>query len=322
MADAPVATIEPTGTMEDAIAILNAPNDAPAPAEPAAPTPTPEAPAAPADAPPPPVGDPTDKLLADLEARRAARQQRQPQVDPTIAQLQRELAELKALQAQSQPGTADFAALVREHGEVEALRKVGIDPIAYFNGFRERAKQVDPRISATERAALEAQAKAAELEKRLNETQQSYEQREAARHQYETERAYMRTVSDPELGLSDLAKLTHAELMDFTAKAMEDLKTTKGYTRIDFEEMTDRELAAATQKYFRGYISRFTGNAGATNDPKTVPATDGAKTTPAKTPVSLTNDLASQFTGGRKLEDLNDRESWSAAMSVLNSGAE
>jgi len=306
--------------MEDAIAILNAPDDAPAPAEPATPTPTPEAPAAPADAPPAPVGDPTDKLLADLEARRAARQQRQPQTDPHVSALQAKIDALEARLAAPQQ-QQDFRSLITQYGEVEALRKIGVDPGEFFHGFREIAKK-EPPVAAAERAIAEERAKREELQKRIDEREQTFEQREAARQQYETERAYMRTVADPELGLSDLAKLTHAELMDFTAKAMEDLKTSKGYTRIDFEEMTDRELAAATQKYFRGYISRFTGDAGATTDPKTVPATDGAKTTPAKTPVSLTNDLASQFTGGRKLEDLNDRESWSAAMSVLNSGAE
>lgn len=309
--------------MEDAIAILNAPDDAPAPAEPAAPAPTPEAPAAPADAPPAPVADPNDKLLADLEARRLARQQKTPAVDPTVAQLQAQVAALQAkLESQPAPSKPDLQALIAEHGEVEGLRRYGIDPLQFFNGFRERAKQQNPALSKAEQDAAAARAATEALQQKYEADQRTATEREQLWYQAQTERAYHGVIESPELGLVLLPKMTPEERMDETRKAAQDLRRTRGYTEADFNEMTDGELARLTEMYVSAKIRRLTGDASATTTPKTVPATDGAKTTPAKTPVSLTNDLASQFTGGRKLEDLNDRESWSAAMSVLNSGAE
>lgn len=295
---------------------------APAPAEAPAPTPTEapsEAPAAPAPAPtteaaPAPV-DEGAKLLADLEARRAARQQKQPQVDPTVAQLQAELAELKA--KLSQPaGKPDLQALIAQHGEVEGLRQYGIDPLAFFDGFRKRAQQQNPALSKAEQDAAAAKAAAEALQSKYDADRKADLEHREASSKHAMEQGYLSLLKHPEAKFDVLHRMEPSEALEATYKTIEWLDR-EGYDR---SELNDYQLAKLVDKRERDRIGRLTGNVpGAKSEPTTVPATDGAKTKPEE-PASLTNDLASQSTGTRSLDDLSTKERFRLAVQRLQQG--
>lgn len=316
---------------EAAVAMLNS-----APAEPAPSTPVPDAPTTPADAPtsdtptptpaapeapapeaPTPAVDADAQLLADLEARRAARQQKAPPpVDPTVAKLQQDLAEVKALLAK--PQTLDLKALIAEHGPVEGMRLYGLDPVDFFDQFRKAAKERDPAIAAAQRAAEAAEAKANDIATKYETAEQTRARREQEWADHQSEQRYHAVIESKDLGLKYLPKLTPDERMEATRKTAARLVKEERYTVDDFNEMTDGELARLTERDYARHISRFTGtDPGATTTTTTVPATDGAKTKP---PASLTNDLAAQSTGGRSLDDLSDKERMNLAVRNLQQG--
>ncbi len=316
---------------EAAVQMLNS-----APAEPApSPAPTPDAPTPPADAPPPvtppapdapaapekpapaaapPAEDADAKLLADLEARRVARAAKQTQQPDVVAQLQRELAELKAKIAEPR-GTPDLRALIAEHGEVEGLRRYGIDPLEFFDGFRKQAKAKDPTLTAAQQEAAAAKAATDALQKRYDDDQRTQQERQAAWSKQQSEAAYLRVTEDAGLGLQFLPKMDPAERISRTYAEINKLAA-QGH---DLDAMTDGELARFVDMQVRAEIRRLTGtDPGATRTPPTVPATDGATTKPP--PASLTNDLASQSTGGRSLDDMSDKERMHLAVARLQQG--
>lgn len=316
------------GSFDAAVALLSGPDEAPAPSDPTpeapAPAPTPETPPTgdpPAEAPPTPEPDPADKLFADLEARRQARAAKPPTVDPVVAQLQAQVAELRGLLGAQQSGKPDLQALIAQHGEVEGLRQYGIDPLQFFDGFRKRAQQNNPQLSKAEQDAAAARAAAEALQKKYDDDRKADQERSQSASKHAMEMQYLQIVKHPEAKFEVLHRMEPDEAIAATYKTMEWLDA-EGYDRSD---LTDYQLATLVDRRERDRIRRLTGSdaPGASKTTTTVPTTDGAKTTPAaKAPVSLTNDLASQFTGGRKLEDLNDRESFAIAERILQSGAD
>jgi hypothetical protein len=305
------------GSLDAAVAILSgdggeapateapaeaAPTPAPAPAEPA---PT-EAPAEPAAAP-----DEEAQLLADLEARKQARQAKSTPTE--VAALKSEVAELRALLGKpNAQQTADFKALVAQHGEVEALRQIGIDPLAFFGGFREKAKDLERAKAMT--AAERALAEAAEAKKTASDYIAEQQKREQAAARAQMERDYLALTEAPDAGLQFLPKMSAQERLRRTYAMIDRLSNEVD----DVSQFTDRQLAKLVDMEVRDEIRRLTGTDPGVTTPKPVPVTDGAKK-PAP-PASLTNDLASQYTGGRKLEELTDRESFELAKRLLETG--
>jgi hypothetical protein len=299
----------------EAPAVTPAPVPTPAPTPEAAPTEaTPEAPAA---APTPaPVEDAEAKLRADLEARRVQRQQRQPQVDPAVAAMQAKIAELES--KLTTPQQANLQALIAEHGEVEALRKVGIDPLQFFDGFRKRAQQQNPAISQAERTAIEAKQTAEQLQKRFDEQQAAEQQRQRQEAMSATEKLYLETTNTPEwepdpgLKLEYIHKLPAAQRLDWTHKTMAHWRDGEG---VDISHLTDRQLAKLTDMFFRDQVaSHLTGTDAGSKPPTTVPVNDGAKTK-QQPAASLTNAVASQVSGRER--PMTDEELFAASVRVL-----
>lgn len=297
--------------------MLSAPEAPTAPVEPAT-APTPDVPTdAPATEPAPveapvPVVDEEKALLADLEARRQARQQKQfVQPNSEVAELKAQLLELKQqLSTQSQP--KDLRALIAEHGEVEGLRRYGIDPLQFFDGFKKHAKGVDPNVGKALELATEAKAKADAIEKARGEETQTNDQRARIEAVRQTERAFLRVTEDPATGLQFLGKMEpHARIARTYAK-IEALQN-DGY---DTDHLSDHQLAKLVDADIRAEIQRLTGTDPGVTTTTTVPATDGAKkpATPA-----LTNDLASQSTGKERI--LTERERHLLAVRMLETGA-
>lgn len=320
------------GSFDAAVALLSGPDEAPAPSEPTpeapapapTPAPTPETPPTgdpPVEAPPTPEPDPADKLFADLEARRQARAAKPPTVDPVVAQLQAQVAKLEGLLGAQQSGKPDLQALIAQHGEVEGLRQYGIDPLQFFDGFRKRAQQNNPQLSKAEQDAAAARAAAEALQKKYDDDRKADQEHQEAAAMSAKESNYLQLLKHPEAKFDVLHKMDADEQLEATYKTIRWLDQ----QQYDRSDMSDYQLALIVDRRERDRIRRLTGSdaPGASKTTTTVPTTDGAKTTPAaKAPVSLTNDLASQFTGGRKLEDLNDRESFAIAERILQSGAD
>ncbi len=293
------------------------PAPAPVPEQPAAPTTTPAEPTSvppqepPKTEPPPTPDDGEAKLRADLEARRQQRQQRAPQVDVTTLQAKIEQLEQR-LQGQPQ-AQANLQALIAQHGEVEALRMVGIDPLQFFDGFKKHAQRTNPQITAAERAALEAKAEAEALRKRLDE--RDAHEKQASQHHQQTaiERLYLESTKsaewadDPALKLEYLHKMEPHERLRATHAEMERLAN-EGY---DIQHLTDRQLAKLVDMTIRDQIRRLTGNDAGSTTQTTAPATDGQKPTQA-TPAALTNAVAAEASGRERL--LTEDERFAAAV--------
>lgn len=297
-----------------AVAAITGPDPEPtdAPTEPAS-APTPDAPApaaepAPVEA-PTPVVDEEKALLADLEARRQARQARQPQQPSSeVAELK---AQLQALQAKfEQP--KDLRQLIAQHGEVEGLRQYGIDPLEFFAGFRKIAKEKNPEIFEYKRTAEEAKAKAEALEQR----EQARQQHEAERQRIDavraSERAFLAVTDDPATKLEWLPKMEPAARLQRTYAKIDALQR-EGY---DTDALTDHQLAKLVDMDVRDEIRRLTGTDPGAAPPTNVPKTDGATAKP--TPASLTNDLASQSTGGMRHGSEEERRA--AAIRIIEQG--
>lgn len=309
---------------EAAVAMLNAappdvPADAPAPDAPTTPAeaPAPDVPAtptteAPAEA-PVPVVDEDAALLADLEARKAARLAKAPPSNE-VAELRAQLQALQARLEQPAQSTPDLRTLVSQKGHIEALRAVGIDPLEFFGGFTREAKANNPELLTYKRTAEEAKAKAEAAEKALQEREQRERQQAEARHQQETVAAYMRAVDAPDSGLKFLPKMDANERLDETFKTIAWLDE-QGYDR---EHITDGQLAKLVDRRISERIARLAGTEPSVPPtPKTVPATDGAKT-PATPPASLTNDLAAQSTGRER--PMTEKERLAAATRIMQTG--
>jgi hypothetical protein len=316
-----------------AVALLNtggseapapAPSPAPAPAEAPAPAPTEapsDAPAAPAPTEPAPAAapavEPVDegaKLLADLEARRAARQSKQPPSE--AAELRAQLAELQAKLNAPKSEAPDLKSLIREHGEVEGLRRYGIDPLEFFDGFRKRAQAQNPQLSKAEQDAAAARAAAEALQSKYEADRKADLESRETSQKHAMESQYLQLLKHPEAKFDVLHRMDASEALEATYKTIEWLDR-EGYDR---SEINDYQLAKLVDKRERDRISRLTGNVpGAKTEPTTVPVTDGAKTKP-ETPASLTNDLASQSTGTRSLDELSDKERFRLAVQRLQQG--
>lgn len=306
-AEAPAPASSPTPAPAE-------PSSAPAPSEaPAEPAPA----AAPATEPAPapePVVDEGAKLLADLEARRAARQQKQPASDTQA--LLAKIAELEAKVNAPKSESPDLKALIAEHGEVEGLRRYGIDPLAFFDGFRKRAQQQNPALSKAEQDAAAARAAAEALQSKYDADRKADAERHEAATKHSMELQYLQLLKHPEAKFDVLHRMEPGEALEATYKTIEWLDR-EGYDR---SELNDYQLAKLVDKRERDRIGRLTGNVpGAKPEPTTVPATDGAKTKP-ETPASLTNDLASQSTGTRSLDELSDKERFRLAVQRLQQG--
>jgi hypothetical protein len=293
------------------------------PAE-AAPTeaPTPEAPAAaePAKAEPPPTeAPPVDEeaqLIADLEARKQARAAKQaPAPSNEVAELR---AQLQALQAKLEaPQQApDLRALIREHGEVEALRRYGLDPLEFFDGFKKHAKTTNPELHQYKSAAEKAAAEAAAARKAVEDHQRTAAEREQAQAKASMEREFLALTEQADMGLQFLGKMDPSERLRRTYAKIERLRDEIGPEEV--QRLSDRQLAKLVDMDIRDEIRRLTGTDPGATTAKTVPATDGAKPKPAIPPASLTNDLASQSTGGARLG--TDEERRAAAIKILEQG--
>lgn len=291
------------------------PAPAPSPAPEAPAEPAPETPAAPAATPAPALEDAEAKLRADLEARRVQRQQRQQQVDPNVAAMQ---AKIEALEARlTAPQQANLQALIAEHGELEALRKLGVDPLQFFDGFRKHA-QKEPAVSKAERTAAEAKQIAEANQKRLDEQQAAEQQRQQREQMSAVEKLYLESTSapeweaDPGLKLEHLHKLPAQQRLEWTHKTIAHWRDGEG---VDISHLTDRQLAKLTDMHFRDEVARhLTGTEAGSTTPQTMPTTDGAKTK-QQPAASLTNAVASQVSGRER--PMTDEELFAASVRVL-----
>lgn len=282
-----------------------------APAEPAA---TPAVPVPTEVAPPAAPADDVSELWAKLEARKAERAAKQGAAPDVVSQLQ---AKIDALEAKlSHPPIhvpQDFPALVRQHGEVEAMRMVGIDPLEFFGRFKQVAK--DPAAIQRQQNELEHANRMKELAEQQAKLGKTLEQREAddrAKADREMWNSYVRMVETPESGTPLLAKLPVLERVERTQKKIGWLQS-NGYP---LDEIDDTQLAKLVEKDLRSLKDLLAGtDAGATTTTH-VPATDGAR--PPTSSATLSNDLASQTTGGERL--LSEKERTAQAIAVLQRG--
>lgn len=305
--EAAVAMIAAGEPAEEAPTEAPAPEPAPKPAEPAKPEPTPtEAPAL----------DEEAQLIADLEARKQARAAKQaPAPTNEVAELR---AQLQALQAKLEaPQQApDLRALIREHGEVEALRRYGLDPLEFFDGFKKHAKTTNPELHQYKTAAEKAAAEAAAARKAVEDHQRTTAERDQASAKAAMEKAFIDLTEQADVGLQFLGKKPPAERLRLTYAKLDQLRDEIGPEEV--QRLSDRQLAKLVDMDIRDEIRRLTGTDPGATTAKTVPATDGAKPKPAIPPASLTNDLASQSTGGARLG--TDEERRAAAIKILEQG--
>lgn len=283
-----------------------APTPAPAPAA------APDQPAAPAPPPAAPAADDTADLIKQLETRKAERLARRPSTDTSA--LDAKIANLEATIArlEQHPSHPNFAQLVREHGEVEALRMVGIDPLEYFNRFKEVAK--DPSVvrrKAQEKAEAE---RIAALEKKYEDLGKSQKERDEADREASLRaqwNEYTRMVEKPESGTPLLAKLDPAERVRRTQDKIQWLHAND----YDVSQIDDRSLAKLVEADMRRLRDLLAGTE-ASATMQHAPATDGVTTTTPTSATTLSNDLASQSTGRTK--PLSEKERFAAAVSIMN----
>lgn len=279
---------------------------------PAAPseTPTTETPAAPpAPAPEPaPEAAPDDvaELISTLEARAAARAQKQ---QPDTAALLAKIESLEARLAQPPaPVHHDFAALVREHGHVKALEIVGLDPLEYFDKFKQVAR--DPAALDRARAQRAEADRLAKLEEQLGQQGKTLEQwqaDQAAKAEAAQWNAYvsMAGTVDP-----ILAKIPKQEIVERTQRKIAQLHEQYGAEAA--AQVSDVQLAKLVAKDYRSLRDLLAGiDPGAVPTPQ-VPAIDGARQPATAT---LSNDLASQASG--QTRPLNEEERVDAAIRLL-----
>lgn len=306
-----------------AVAMLSgaeAPAESPAPSEAPAPAPTTPAEAPAPDAPPPETPAPApqeseeQKLLADLEARKQARLAKPSDTSSEIAQLR---AELQALKSQTpQPTGADIAKLIAEHGEIEGLRKAGIDPLQFWEGFRKKALTNDPKLGSLEQQIKQLADENKALRERYETDTKTGQERAQQEHAAQLQRAYLRTIDDPTTGLKHLPHLDAVERMEETERVFS-WATRNEY---DISHFTDAQLAKLVDSRIAERIARAGGtDAAAQKTTPNVPVTDGAKPS-GTSPTSLTNDLASQSTGRDRV--MSDMELRQAAIRVLEQGVQ
>ena len=295
-------------TIDAAVAAANAhaATEPSAPVAPvASPTPTPtETPA--------PAPDDASDLLAKLEARKAERlartQTQTPQpthLDNKVAVLEAEIARLSRA-----PSAPDFPTLVRQHGHVEAMRMVGMDPLEYFHEFKEQAK--DPTLFQRKQSAAAEQERLAKIERDFA----TYTKSEALRREQDEATAtsqqwgdFVRMTSDPKAGTPLLAKLEPEERMKRTQAKIAWLQAND----YDVDQIDDFSLAKIVEADMRKLRDLLAGT-DASVSPTAIPPTDGATTTPA-TATTLSNDLASQSTG--RTQPMNEKQRLAAAISVM-----
>jgi len=315
-----------------AVALLSAPeapSSAPAPApasEPApapagepAPAPTETAPAgepAPAAAPAPagepaPAPDDTADLMQKLEARRAQRLERQaaPAADPVarIAQLEQEISALK--QAPQRAAPTDFVALAREHGEVEALRRVGIDPLEFYNRFKEVARDTSGGVLERRRAAEAEAERLAKLEADvggvrtlLTEEQTRRQQVQQAAEAQAAWETYAGIVTREETKTPLLARLPTSKQQEHTQAKIAWLQR----NNYDVDLVDDVSLARLVEKDLRDMRERLlAGTDAAPSSTKPPAATDKPNAQQGST--TLSNDVAATATGKRKPMTADER---------------
>lgn len=309
MAAEAAAAPAPAPTPEPSTESAPASTDAPAAPDAAAPAPTPAA--------APVVADETAELIAKLDARKAERSAKQ--TPDATARLEAKIAELEARLAQTPPAPShpDFAALVRQHGEVEALRLVGIEPLEHFERFKVIAKDKE---AFARRQAQQAEAdRIAKLEEAQAKLGKTWEEQQAARAQAEEQAMwanYMRMTEAPESGTPLLAKLPPSERYERTQRKIASL--TEQFGAEAMQEISDAQLAKLVEKDIRSLRDLLAGtDPGATTTH--VPATDGARTQPSASPASLTNADAAQTTGNSSRR-MTDKERLAAAIKVVEEG--
>lgn len=300
-------------SQDAAIALLRgASAEVPAtPAETAAPE-TPAAAPAPTPAPTPEAAPADDvaELISALEARAAQRASKQ-QPD-AVAQLQAKIDALEARLAQpTAPAHPDFAALVREHGHVKAMEIVGLDPLEYFDKFKQVAR--DPAALDRARAQRAEADRLAKLEEQLGQQGKTLEQwkaEQAAKAEAAQWNAYVSMVADPSTGTPLLAKLPPADRVERTQRKIAQIHEQYGAEAA--AQISDVQLAKLVERDIRSLRDLLAGiDPSATPTPQ-VPATDGARQPATAT---LSNDLASQASG--QTRPLSEEERVDAAIKLL-----
>lgn len=271
-----------------------------APPEPAAPAPTAE-----------PAKDDVAELFAKLEARKAERAAKQGAAPDVVAQLQSQIAALEARLAQPPAHVPqDFPALVRQHGEVEAMRMVGIDPLEFFSRFKTVAK--DPDSIRRQQAELEHANKLKEIGEAQAKQSQTLEQWQA-QQKAEADRvawnSYIRMVESPDTGTPLLAKLPVMERVERTQRKIAQLHEQYGEAAAD---VSDVDIARLVEKDIRSLRDLLAGTEASVKPPQ-VPTTDGAKQ--PQIAASLTNDVASQSTGSERV--LSEKERVAQAVKIM-----
>jgi len=307
MSDSAAAAESPvtTSTQDQAVALLRGANADPpvAPSEPTETPAAPPAPEAPAEAPAP---DDVAELITQLEARAAQRAAKQ---QPDTAAL---LAKIDALEARLAQPTApvhhDFAALVREHGHVKALEIVGLDPLEYFDKFKQVAR--DPAALDRARAQRAEADRLAKLEEQLGKQGKTIEEwhaAEAAKAEAAQWSAYVSMVGtvDP-----ILAKLPRNDIVAATQRKIAQIHEQYGPEAAG--QITDAQLAKLVAKDYRSLRDLLAGIEPSAVPTPQVPAIDGARQPATAT---LSNDLASQASGQTRV--LNEEERTEAAIALL-----
>lgn len=299
-------------TQDAAVALLRGANAA----EPVAPaeTPTEAKPEGATEAPPtapavPPVVPPDDDaaLLAELEARKAARVQRA--APDVVAQLQAKIDALEARLAQPPAHVPqDFPALVRQYGEVEAMRMVGIDPMEYFARFKTVAK--DPSVLERQRAQQAEAERVQKLEQALEAQGKTLDQWKAEQQQREQAAQWSSYIDLARAADPILAKLPQQEIVNATHRKMAEIDAQYGVEVR--QSLTDAQLAKLIAKDYRSLRDLLAGiDPGVSTTPQ-VPANDGARQPATAT---LSNDLASQASG--QTRPLNEEERVEEAIKLL-----
>lgn len=290
--------------LQAAIDVVNAANAEPGGSTdaPATETTTTEAPATPAatEAAPKteaaPAVDETADLMAKLEARKAERVAKKQQGGSEVAELRAQLAALESKLSQAPAPTQDFAALVREHGHVEAVRRMGFDPLEFFDGFKNHAR--DPAAIKRQAEARAEAERLAKLEEKVEGIGKTREQ-QIAEAQVEADRQawrnYVGMVDKAETGTPLLAKLPPEERIEETQRAISWLQRND----YDLDAIDDLGLAKITEQRLRKRQDLLAGTDASANATRTPAATDGAPktTSPNTSATTLSNDLASQSTG-------------------------
>lgn len=302
--------------MEAALAALDeAPAEAPAEqSEPAATDPAPtspppepqsEPPKDPQPAAPTPVDDEDTKLLAELEARAQRRQARQEQ-ETAVQEAARLRAENEQLRQQQSVRPADRAVEFMQNPIDAVARHMGVDPLEFYERFKQAAQGKQPAPPPQRQPAPQPQA-----DPRLDQVS-AFMQQQAER---EAQRVALELTSKTE----NLSALEPDEQIERLI-AERFLLQRRGYDITDGNGNVDipllvRSAEAREKKAVAARAAKAKPTIGAPNEAKAKepPASDGAR--PPAAQATLSNDLAAQATGKRRL--LSEQERMEAALREL-----